>query len=88
MDGQAIETLHAMLVANDSPIQNFGDVVISYLLEHDVTLKAFEAEELRMVLVDGGILRGNELISNMPKALKNDGRFAWDASGNRVNVKI
>lgn len=88
LDGQSLETLHTMLVASDSPIQNFGDVVISYLLEQNIERRKFEAEELRLLLVDGGILHGNELIWNMPKALKQDGRFAWDASGNNVTVKI
>lgn len=88
LDGQSLETLHTMLVADDSPIQNFGDVVISYLLEQNIERRKFEAEELRLLLADGGILHGNELIWNMPKALKGDGRFAWDASGNYVTVKI
>ena len=88
LDGQSLETVHTMLVANDSPIQNFGDVIISYILEQNVERRKFEAEELRMLLVDSGILRGNELIWNMPKALKRDSRFAWDASGNQVTVKI
>ena len=88
LEGQALETVHTMLVVNDSPIQNFGDVVISYLLEQNIERRKFEAEELRLLLVNGGILHGNELIWNMPKALKSDGRFAWDASGNQVTVKI
>ena len=88
LDGQSLETVHTMLVANDSPIQNFGDVIISYMLEQNIERRKFEAEELRLLLVDGGMLHGNELIWNMPKALKGDGRFAWDASGNQVTVKI
>lgn len=88
LDGQSLETVHTMLVANTSPIQNFGDVIISYMLEQNIERRKFEAEELRLLLVDSGILHGNELIWNMPKALKRDGRFAWDASGNQVTVKI
>ena len=88
LDGQSLETVHTMLVADDSPIQNFGDVIIAYMLEQNVERRKFEAEELRMLLVDGGILHGNELIWNMQKALKRDDRFAWDASGNQVAVKI
>lgn len=86
MEGQNIETLHAMLVSNDSPIQGFGDVVISYLAENEVEQKNFEAEELRWKLVNAGILKSNELIWNMHKALKNDGRFAWDVAGSHVTV--
>ena len=88
LDGQSLETVHTMLVANTSPIQNFGDVIISYMLEQNIERRKYEAEELRLLLVDSGILHGNELIWNMPKALKGDGRFAWDASGNQVTVKI
>lgn len=88
LDGQSLETVHTMLVADDSPIQNFGDVIIAYMLEQNIERRKFEAEELRMLLVDGGILHGNELIWNMQKALKRDDRFAWDASGNLVAVKI
>ena len=88
LDGQSLETVHAMIVANNSPIQNFGDVIISYMLEQNIERRKFEAEELRLLLVNGGILHGNEVIWNMPKALKRDGRFAWDASGNQVTVKI
>jgi hypothetical protein len=75
-----------MLVSNDSPIQGFGDVVISYLAENEVEQKSFEAEELRWKLVNAGILKGNELIWNMYKALKNDERFAWDVAGSHVTV--
>lgn len=88
LDGQSLEKVHTMIVANDSPIQNFGDVIISYMLENEIDRRKFEAEELRLLLVDGGILHGNELIWNMPKALKHDGRFAWDASGNQVAIKV
>lgn len=88
MDGQSIETLHTMLVENNSPIQNFGDVVVSCLLENEVEQRQFRAEDLRLTLVRAGILRGNELIWNMPKALKGDSRFAWDVKGENVTVMI
>lgn len=88
LSGQSLDTLHAMLVANDSPIQTFGDVVISYLVENDIDRRSFEAETLRLLLVDAGIIQGNELIWNMPKALSNDERFAWNASGDHVIVEV
>lgn len=88
MDGQSIETLHTMLVENSSPIQNFGDVVISCLLENEVEQRKFKAEDLRLILVKTGILHGSELIWNMPKALKSDSRFAWDVKGENVTVMI
>lgn len=88
MSGQSIETLHAMLVKSNSPIQGFGDVVVSYLIDNEVKQRKFEAEELRRLLVYANIIQGNELIWNMPKALKNDERFAWDASGEHVIVEV
>ena len=88
MDTQGIETLHAMLVQNDSPIQNFGDAVVSYLIENNVTKRSFEGEELRMLLVDAKMIHGNELIYNMPKALGGDERFSWDADGNNVTILV
>lgn len=88
MDGQAVDTLHTMLVTLDSPIQSFGDVVITWLVETENEQRDFEAEELRRNLVEAGIIQGNELIWNMPKALKQDERFAWDASGAHVRVEV
>lgn len=86
--GQSLETLHAMLVKNDSLIQGFGDVVVAFLIDANVKQRSFEAEELRRILVDSGIIHGNELIWNMHKALGNDERFAWDASGSHVIVEV
>ena len=88
LEGQSLDTVHTMLVTNNSPIQNFGDVVISYLLEQDIERRNFEAEELRSLLVNGNIIHGNELIGKMPKALKQDERFAWDISGDRFTIKV
>lgn len=88
METQNIETLHAMLVQTDSPIQNFGDVVVSYLLENDIEQRTFDAEELRMLLLKSKMIQGNELIYNMPKALGGDERFSWDVSGNNVTVLV
>lgn len=88
MDGQAVDTLHTMLVTLDSPIQSFGDVVITWLVETENEQRDFEAEELRRNLVEAGIIQGNELIWNMPKALKQDERFAWDATGAHVRVEV
>ena len=88
LSGQSLDTLHTMLVANDSPIQTFGDVVVSYLVDNYIDKRSFEAETLRLLLVDAGIIQGNELIWNMPKALSNDERFAWNASGDHVIVEV
>lgn len=88
MKSQSMDTLHAMLVKADSPIQNFGDAVIAYLIESETEQRSFEAEELRQLLVKSGMIQGNELIWNMPKALAKDERFAWDAKGENVTVRV
>ena len=88
MSGQSIDTVHTMLVSDRSPIQNFGDVIISYLIDTEIKRRNFKAEDLRLLLVDAGIIKGNELLWNMPKALDKDERFAWDASCDRVIVEV
>ena len=88
LEGQSIDTLHTMLVQLDSPIQNFCDVVISYIVENGIEQRSFEAEELRQVLVGSGMIRGNELIGNMAKALGHDEHFAWDAGGEHVMIRV
>ena len=88
MERQSLDTLHAMLVTADSLIQNFGDVVVTWLMDNEIRQREFEAEELRRALVDAGIIHGSELSGNMPKALKQDERFAWDAGGSRVTIEM
>lgn len=88
MTGQSHETLHTMLVQADSPIETFGDVVIAHLLDHGIEQRTFEAEALRLLLREGDLLAGNELIWNMPKALSHDGRFAWDIAEEHVTIRV
>ena len=88
LSGQSLDTTHAMLVSYDSPIESFGDAVISYLVDNEIQKRSFDAEELRQLLVEGEMIQGNELIWNMPKVLSNDERFAWNASGDHVNVEV
>lgn len=88
LENQAGDTLHAMVVSNRSEIQTFSDAVIAMLLEDGVIQRKFEAEELRRMLVQRGMIAGNELIWNMPKALPNDGRYVWDADGHNVTINI
>ena len=57
LEGQAGDTLHAMVVSNRSEIQSFGDAVIAVLLENGISQRRFEAEELRHLLVDRGMIR-------------------------------
>ena len=88
LEGQAGDTLHAMVVSNRSEIQCFGDAVIAMMLENGINQRRFEAEELRHKLVERGMIAGNELIWKLPKALPNDGRFVWDADGQHVTINI
>ena len=85
---QSMDTLHAMLVKADGPIQNFGDAVVACLLDSGMKQRSFEVEVLRQFLVKTGMIQGNELIYNMPKALAKDERFAWDAKGEHVTVRV
>lgn len=85
---QKYDVLHAMLVTPDSEIQTFADAVVAYLVDSEISDRQFEAEALRGKLVEGGLIAGNELIWNMPKAIGADPRFAWDASGEIVNIKV
>ncbi len=88
MESQGSNTLHAMFVAKESWIQDFRDVVAVFLHNEMPNRCEFEAEELRGILVDAGMISGNQLIYNMPNALGGDPRFLWDRDGNRVKVRI
>ncbi len=85
---QTKDTLNAMLVSTDSEIQDFGDAVITVLVEEHIDQRQFEAEELRRLLAYRGLIAGNELIWNMPKALPRDERFIWDAAEQHVIINI
>ncbi len=94
LDTQAINTLHAMLVSSDSEVQTFADAVAAFIVDDqpvnliDSGSYRFEAEELRQLLVKRNMIAGSELWGKMPKALCNDERFAWDAAGEYVTVKV
>lgn len=85
---QRYDILHAMLVSWDSEVQTFADAVIAYLVDSGISTRQFEAAALRESLVRGGLIGGNELVSNMPKAIGSDPRFAWDASGENVTIRV
>lgn len=88
VETQAHETIHAMLVTRDSEIQTFPDAVTAFLIDDGIEQREFEAEKLRALLVRRGLIAGNELIWNMPKALAGDTRYAWSADGQHVTVKV
>ena len=85
---QRYDTVHSMLVSSQSEIQTFGDTVIAYIVDNGIEQRHFEAEQLRRVLVLGGMITGGELFSHLPKAIGNDPRFAWDVAGKNVNIKV
>lgn len=87
MKSQSYNTLHAMIVAKDDEIQDFRDAAAWYLQEYMPERTSFEAEELRQVFVAAGMLSGNELIYNMPKALSADPRFVWSSDGRKVEIR-
>ena len=88
MESQSSNALHAMFVEKDSWIQDFRDVVAVFLHNEMSNRYEFEAEELRGILVDAGMISGNQLIYNMPNALGDDPRFLWNSDGNYVKVRI
>ncbi len=88
LDSMAGDTLDAMIVQIDSEVQTFADAVAAVILDGNIEQRSFETEQLRQLLVDRGLIARNELISNMPKALANDDRYAWDADGQHVIVKL
>ena len=88
MESQSSNTLHAMFVEKDSWIHDFRDVVAVFLHNEMPNRYEFEAEELRGILVDAGMISGNQLIYNMPNALGGDPRFLWDSDGSYVKVRI
>ena len=88
LQNQSIDTVQAMIVSGTSEFRTFADAVAAYLVDDHVEKRRFSADELRTLLVQRGMIQGNELITNMPKALAGDPRFAWDASGEYVTVNI
>ena len=77
-----------MVVSADSEIQTFSDAVVSVILDNGIEQRKYEAEELRRLLIKRGMISGNELIGNLPKALPSDDRFIWDTAGQYVTIKI
>ncbi len=85
---QTGDTLQAMLVRGDSEIQTFPDAVVAYLIDDGIEQREFGAEELRQLLVQRGMIAGNEVVWNMHKALGNDSRFLWSSDNQQVIVRI
>lgn len=88
MESQSSNTLHAMFVQKESWMQDFRDVVAAFLHDEMPNRCEFEAEELRGMLANAGMISGNELIYNMHNALGGDPRFLWNSDGSHVKVRI
>lgn len=88
MASQSSNTLNAIFVEKESWIHDFRDVVAVFLHDEMPNRSEFEAEELRGILVDAGMISGNELICNMHNALGSDPRFLWNSDGSHVKVRI
>lgn len=76
------DTVAAAIVTAGSDYKTFADVVSAYLCNKMELPQRMSAENLRLLLREAGMIEGNELISNMHKAL-DDYRFAW-SDGNKM----
>lgn len=85
LDGQALDTLGVAVVSIKSEITSFADVVHRHCYETELLGKKMPSEDLRIILRDAGMLEGNELISNLHKALK-DYRFAFTDENRMVKI--
>lgn len=86
-ENQGLETIRAGIVAEDSVIENFADLVYARMLE-DPAVKLplrISKEDLRQKLVEYQMIKGSELIYTMPKAL-DDPKFAWRTEGDSVLI--
>ncbi len=88
MESQNSNTLHAMFVEKESPIQDFRDVVAVFLYDEMPNRCEYKVEELRKILVDAGMICDNQLINKMPNALGMDSRFLWNSDGSSVKLNL
>ena len=82
------DSIHSMLVEKNCVLHSFGDAVIAFIIDNEIHERRFLADELRKTLANGGLIGTYELINNMQRAIGNDARFAWDASGETVSILI
>ncbi len=85
---QKYDTLHAMLVSDKSELITFADAVVAYIVDQGIEQRKYETEQLRRTLLYGELINGGELINNLPKAIGMDPRFAWDAAGKNVTIRV
>lgn len=82
------DSIHCLLVRSDSVLRSFGDAVIAYIVDNEISERHFYEGELRRLLSYGKLIGNRELIDNLQRAIGNDSRFAWDASGETVTVLL
>lgn len=82
------DSIDTFLVRENCELQTFGDAIIAYMIDNNIGARCLQVEQLRQILVDGKLLGEYELIGNLPRAIGNDPRFAWDAIGENVNIRI
>ncbi|GHV30521.1 hypothetical protein FACS1894167_11500 [Synergistales bacterium] len=85
MSGQRYDILCAAIVPKSSHLESFADIVHSWLRSKWGLPMNTAGEALRQLLCESGMISGNELISNMHKALV-DHRFAWRDSNKNLTV--
>ena len=85
---QQYDQKHALLVRKDCEIHTFGDAIIAYIIDNNILERSFQAEQLRHILANGKLIGEFELIGNLPRAIGNDPRFAWDVAGEYVTIRV
>jgi hypothetical protein len=83
--GQSMDTIHAAITREDSGFKTFADIVWDYVNRLMGTPIHMETEKLRRILVEAGMLRRNERLFTMHKALE-DYRFIWVDENRTVNI--
>ena len=83
---QSYDTVAAAFAVNASPFQSFSDIVSAYISEKFSLPKRMSCEELRKILLQAGMIAGNELIYALPQAL-NDYRFSWTDENKSVLIR-
>jgi hypothetical protein len=84
-EGQASDVIHAALTRKDSGYRTFGDVVWCIVDEKKGTPQQMESETLRKLLLTENVLKGNERINSLHKAI-DDYRFVWYDNGKGVII--
>lgn len=85
LEGQSLDTLGVAVVPSKSDIVTFADIAHRYCFEKGLLAHRMQAEDLRLLLRDAGMVDGNELIYNLHKALK-DHRFAFTDDNRMVKI--